>query len=101
MITITILCPHCQQAEPVIKYGSTGSKTQRAKCKDCDKTFSINPKSRAVNPEKREAILRQLVETLPEFKESVLPSYKRGEQPKRWGDSFEFGLRGHVRLPKC
>ena len=62
MITITILCPHCQQAEPVVKYGSTASKTQRAKCKDCDKTFSINPKSRAVTPEKREAILRQLEE---------------------------------------
>ena len=29
------------------------------------------------------------METLPDFKESVLPAYKRGEQPKRWGDSFQ------------
>jgi insertion element IS1 protein InsB len=29
------------------------------------------------------------VEALPEFETSVLPAYKRGEQPKRWGDSIE------------
>lgn len=62
MITYTITCPHCNQAEPVVKYGKTGADTQRAKCKDCDKTFSINPKSRAVTQEKEEAILRQLEE---------------------------------------
>lgn len=68
-----------------------------------------------VTPEKTEAILRQLeerttirgicralkcgpqtvyatlkkVEALPAFETSVLPAYKRGEQPKRWGDSVE------------
>ena len=29
------------------------------------------------------------VETLPAFQTSVLFAYKRGEQPKRWGDSIE------------
>ena len=29
------------------------------------------------------------METLPAFEDSVLPVYKRGEQPKRWGDSVE------------
>ena len=62
MITYTIACPHCKQTEPIVKYGKTGAQTQRAKCKDCDKTFSINPKSRVVTPEKTEAILRQLEE---------------------------------------
>jgi transposase-like protein len=62
MITFSVTCPHCQQAEPVIKVGFTDSGTQRAKCKDCKKTFAINPKSRAVTPERAEAILRQLEE---------------------------------------
>ena len=29
------------------------------------------------------------VESLPPFETSVLPAYKRGLQPKRWGDSVE------------
>jgi transposase-like protein len=62
MITFSVTCPHCQQAEPVIKVGFTDSGTQRAKCKDCKKTFAINPKSRTVTPERAEAILRQLEE---------------------------------------
>ena len=62
MITYTVTCPHCNQAEPVVKYGKTRGETQRAKCKDCNKTFSINPKSRAVTKQKEEAILRQLEE---------------------------------------
>ena len=62
MITSSVLCPHCQQSEPVIKVGFTDSGTQRAKCKDCVKTFAIAPKSRAVTSEKEEAILRHLEE---------------------------------------
>lgn len=62
MITYTITCPHCHQAEPVVKYGKTDAKTQRAKCKDCNKTFAINPIDRSVTPEKEAAILRQLEE---------------------------------------
>ena len=62
MIQTAIICPDCQRAEPVVKNGRTDSGTQRAKCNDCNKTFAINPKSRAVTPEKEAAILRQLEE---------------------------------------
>jgi len=62
MITYTVACPHCQQTQPVVKYGKTEAGTQRAKCKDCHKTFALQPKSRAVTPEKEAAILRQLEE---------------------------------------
>jgi transposase-like protein len=115
MIISTIACPHCNKPENVVKYGTTEIGTQRAKCKDCNKTFAINPKSRAVTPEKEAAILRQFeerttirgicrtlqcgtqtvyatlkkVESLPPFKETVLPVYKRNIQPERWGDSIE------------
>jgi transposase-like protein len=62
MITFTIACPHCQQTKPVVKFGKTGSGTQRALCNNCKKTFAVNPKSRAVTPEKEAAILRLLEE---------------------------------------
>jgi len=62
MLTYTIACPHCQQTKPVVKYGTTKAGTQRAKCNACNKTFALNPKSRAVTPEKEAAILRQLEE---------------------------------------
>jgi transposase-like protein len=62
MITYTISCPHCQRAEPVVKYGTTEAGTQRAKCNACHKTFAIHPKSKAVTAEKEAAILRHLEE---------------------------------------
>ena len=62
MITVSISCPHCQNPENVVKYGTTEAGTQRARCNDCNKTFAINPKSRRVTKEKEEAILRQLEE---------------------------------------
>lgn len=33
--------------------------------------------------------VKKKVDALPAFETSVLPAYKRGEQPKRWGDSIE------------
>jgi transposase-like protein len=62
MVTVTILCPHCQQAEPVVKHGMTEVGTQRYRCKACKKTFSPNPQSNAVTEEKRQLILRCLEE---------------------------------------
>jgi len=62
MLTYTVACPHCQQTEPVVKYGKTEAGTQRARCNACHKTFALNPKSRVVTAEKEAAILRQLEE---------------------------------------
>ena len=62
MLTYTVACRHCQQTKPVVKFGKTEAGTQRARCNACNKTFALNPKSRAVTPEKEEAILRQLEE---------------------------------------
>ncbi len=59
---IAIACPYCQQAQNVIKFGTTSSGTARAKCNDCQKTFAINPKSRAITSEKEAAIERHLNE---------------------------------------
>ena len=64
MITKIVACPHCQKTETVAKHATTKAGTQRAKCKECNKTFAINPKSRAVTPEKQAAILRLLEERI-------------------------------------
>jgi Barstar (barnase inhibitor) len=34
-------CPHCQKTDSVIRYGFSSAQTPRAKCKACNKTFSI------------------------------------------------------------
>jgi transposase-like protein len=62
MVTLTISCPHCHQAKPVVKFGSTASGTPRCRCNDCHKTFALSPKSRAITPEKEAAIERHLQE---------------------------------------
>ena len=62
MITQSVACPHCSQTDHVSKAGFTDCGTQRAKCTACKKTFALNPKSRALTPEKEAAILRLLEE---------------------------------------
>ena len=62
MVTISIPCPFCQQAEPVVKFGLTGAGSQRFQCKDCRKTFTPAPVVRAVTPEKEALILAHLQE---------------------------------------
>jgi transposase-like protein len=59
---IAIACPHCQRAQNVVRFGKTEAGTQRAQCKDCNKTFALNPKSRAVTAAKEAAIERHLSE---------------------------------------
>ena len=54
-------CPHCGSKE-VIKFGTNRSGTARCRCHGCGKTFTINPRSLALTPEKEEAICRALQE---------------------------------------
>jgi transposase-like protein len=58
---ITLPCPHCQSTD-VIKYGTNRSGTARCLCRACGKTFTPDPRSQALTPEKEEAILRALQE---------------------------------------
>lgn len=62
MVTISIVCPYCQQAEPVVKFGLTGAGSQRFKCNACKKTFTPKPVVRAVTEEKEARILSHLQE---------------------------------------
>jgi transposase-like protein len=62
MVTISILCPYCQEAAPVVKFGLTGAGSQRFKCNTCYKTFTPDPVMRAVTPEKEAQILLHLTQ---------------------------------------
>ena len=61
---IAIACPHCQNREKVIRFGTNHSGTPRCRCKACGKTFTLSPKSRAVTAEKETAILGALAERI-------------------------------------
>jgi transposase-like protein len=64
MVTHVYRCPHCQEAEPVVRFGTNRSGTQRLWCKVCCKSFTPVPKDRRVTPEKAEQIASLLRERL-------------------------------------
>ncbi len=65
MVTETIACPPCHQAEAVYRFGYNRGGTQRLRCKDCNKTFTRNPNPRVTTPETQERILKALAERVP------------------------------------
>ncbi len=64
MVTHVFPCPHCQEADPVVRYGTNRSGTQRLLCKRCERTFTPQPKDRSLTPEKEEQITAALTERL-------------------------------------
>lgn len=62
MVTQIFLCPHSQQAEPVVRFGTNRSGTQRLLCKACRRTFTPAPRGRSVTPYKEESISAALRE---------------------------------------
>jgi transposase-like protein len=64
MVAHVIACPHCHQAESVIRHGTNRGGTARCRCKDCNKTFTPAPNPRRTSPERQEQVLRALSERL-------------------------------------
>ena len=60
----TVCCPHCGEAEPVVRYGYNRGGTAKCRCKDCRKIFTPKPNPRVTTPETEERILRCLSERL-------------------------------------
>ena len=57
-------CPFCQQIQPVVYWGTNESKTRRFRCKECNKTFTTEPKSNRIPLEKEQLIAKLLQERL-------------------------------------
>ena len=55
---IVVCCPHCDKAEPVVKFGKHRGGNPRYWCTDCDKTFCRNPGTTAHPPEFKAMVLR-------------------------------------------
>ena len=62
MVSEIYTCPDCQKAEPVVRFGFNRGGTQRLRCKDCGKTWTPHPSSRALSPEKEALITAALQE---------------------------------------
>ena len=64
MVTQVISCPYCQKAEPVARHGKNRRGSTRYRCKDCKRTFTLEPNPRLLTPEKEQRILDALSERL-------------------------------------
>ncbi len=61
---VALSCPHCGNIKDVIRFGTNRSGTARCRCQDCGRTFTLNPKSRALTAERQAAIERALAERI-------------------------------------
>lgn len=61
---VSLSCPYCQDVESVIPFGTNRSGTKRCRCKNCGKTWTLNPKYRRLSDEKRADIERALTERI-------------------------------------
>jgi transposase-like protein len=57
-------CPHCQQTKPVVYWGKNRGGSQRLRCRECNKTFTLKPGSNRISAEKQQLIERSLAERL-------------------------------------
>ena len=64
MVTVAFSCPHCHEAEPVVRFGTNRSGTQRLWCKTCQRAFTPQPNDRRLTPQKEAAITAALAERL-------------------------------------
>jgi len=64
MVSKVYLCPHCERAEAVVRFGFTQGGRQRLRCKACRKTWSPEAKSCTLSAEKEALIVKALGERL-------------------------------------
>ena len=78
---VTIACPHCGNRKDVIRFGANRSGTARCRCHGCGRTFTLNPKSQALPPDKEAAILGALAERISQ--RGIARALKVGRQTIR------------------
>jgi len=51
-------CPKCGNIDSQSNFGKNRSGTQRCKCNECGKTYTLNPKTRAIPEEVRQQAIK-------------------------------------------
>lgn len=51
-------CPNCGSIENQVKHGYNRSGTQRCKCKECNKMYTLDPKTKAYSEEVRQSAIK-------------------------------------------
>ena len=64
MVADVTLCPFCQQAEPITRFGFNRGGTARCRRRACGKTFTPRPNPRRVTQETEAKILVAMSERL-------------------------------------
>ena len=77
---IALSCPRCD-GTAVIKFGTNRSGTPRCRCHGCGSTFTRNPKSRAMTPEREALIVGALKERISQL--CIARALKVGRQTVR------------------
>lgn len=57
MITVTLMCPHCE-SDTLVRNGHASNGKQRYFCHECKRYSRENPTSRGYSEERKEEILR-------------------------------------------
>ena len=61
---IALSCPHCQDAESIVRFGFNRSGTERCRCKACGRTFTLNGRPTGLSADKEAAIAGALAERI-------------------------------------
>ena len=61
---IALSCPHCGNQKDGIRLGYNRSGTARCRCQSCQKTFTLQPRSRGLTPQKEATIEGALAERI-------------------------------------
>lgn len=77
---IALTCPHCTSTS-VIKFGTNRCGTPRCRCQSCKRTFTRDPRSRAMTPEREELIVGALRERISQ--RGIARALKVGRQTVR------------------
>lgn len=64
MVAHIVTCPYFHKAAPVLRHVKNRRGSARYRCKDCDRTFTLEPNPRLLTPDKEQRILDALSERL-------------------------------------
>ena len=92
-------CPNCATQEQQIKTGRNRSGTQRILCRDCGKTYTVEPKRRGYAEEVRQKAVRLYVEG-NNFRRIGRLLNVNHQSVVNWVNTYHAQVKGDADLPK-